>query len=488
VSSARHVSAPLALALDIGSSSVRAAIHDGRGQAVRGTEVRVPYAWDVAGDAVRLPASALLEHVGSAVDQVVAAAGPLLPGVAAAGVSCFFHSLIGLDDGGRPLTPVISWADATSAREAEELRGRIDPAQAHDISGVPLHASYWPAKILRLRSESAEIRRWAGFPELLAESLTGRAVVSRSMASGTGLLDRATGAWSSILLAALGVDAGDLPAIVADDEPIGRLTGESARRWPALAQVPWFAPWGDGSCGNIGLGATTPDRAALMIGTSGALRRFVPDSTPAIPSGLFGYRLGDGTILGGQLSEGGGILAWASALLGRSRTSLEREAWSREADGHGLTVLPFVYGERSLGYHDRARGTLTGLHPGTDPAGVYQALVESVAFGFAAVDDRLAEALADRPRVIASGGALARSPLLAQVLADALGREIGVAPSVEASRRGAALLALQGIGTIRDLAAVGKPRTRRVPPDPDRAARYRAARARQRAFYDAILG
>jgi sugar (pentulose or hexulose) kinase len=119
---------------------------------------------------------------------------------------------------------------------------------------------------------------------------------------------------------------------------------------------------------------------------------------------------------------------------------------------------------------------------------VYQALVESVAFGFAAVDDRLAEALADRPRVIATGGALARSPLLAQVLADALGREIGVAPSVEASRRGAALLALQGIGTIRDLAAVGKPRTRRVPPDPVRAARYRAAIARQRAFYDAILG
>jgi hypothetical protein len=41
---------------------------------------------------------------------------------------------------------------------------------------------------------------------------------------------------------------------------------------------------------------------------------------------------------------------------------------------------------------------------------------------------------------------------------------------------------------IGDLAAVGKPRTRRVSPDLDRAARYRAARARQRSLYEAILG
>ena len=185
-----------------------------------------------------------------------------------------------------------------------------------------------------------------------------------------------------------------------------------------------------------------------MVGTSGALRAYVADPAPPLPAGLFAYRLGAGTVAGGQLSEGGGLLAWASRLLGRSRSSLERAAAAIDADGHGLTVLPYAFGERGLGYHDRARGTVAGLHAGTDGAALYRAILESIAFGFAAIDDRLSDVLGGAPAVIASGGALARSPLLAQVLADSLGRKIAVAPTFEASRRGAAMLALRGSGLV----------------------------------------
>ena len=45
-----------------------------------------------------------------------------------------------------------------------------------------------------------------------------------------------------------------------------------ARRWPALARVPWIPAVGDGVCSNVGAGAVRPDTAALMVGTSGALR------------------------------------------------------------------------------------------------------------------------------------------------------------------------------------------------------------------------
>jgi gluconokinase len=475
------------LALDIGSSSVRAAIHDHRGRTVRGTEVRAGYAWDVASDSVRLDSRVLLDLTGEVLDQVASAAGPLAPEVVAGGVSCFFHSLVGLDAAGRPLTPVLSWADMTSADDAIRLRERLDPAMAHQVSGVPIHASYWPSRIVHLRREEPQIRRWAGFPELLTQALVGRQLVSRSMASGTGLLDRAAGDWSPLLLDLLGIEPAALPSIVPDDESIGRLTRAAADRWPSLAHLSWFAPWGDGSCGNVGLGATAPDRAALMVGTSGALRAVIADPAPPIPEGLFAYRLGGGTVAGGQLSEGGGLLAWTSRLLGRSRAALERAAAAIPADGHGLTVLPYALGERGLGYHDRARGTLTGLQPGTDPAAVYRATMESIAFGFAAIDDRLAQVLGGAPSVVASGGALARSPLFVQVLADALGREIGVAPRVEASGRGAAILALRGLGLIADVGSVAGPRARRVRPASDRVDRYRAARARQDVLYASLL-
>ena len=198
---------PLVLALDIGSSSVRAALHDRFGRALQGCAVQVPYAWDVApGGVVRLSHRTLLDLVGLALDEIATFVGSLAREVVAAGISCFYHSILGLDSAGQPLTSVLSWADTTSAADASALRDQVDPEGIHAITGAPVHASYWPARILRLRQEEPRIRQWSGFPEILVGSLTGRIAVSRSMASGTGLLDRASGWWSPTLLERLEID------------------------------------------------------------------------------------------------------------------------------------------------------------------------------------------------------------------------------------------------------------------------------------------
>ncbi len=480
---------PLAFALDVGSSSIRAGLYDRRGRLVKGCATQVTYGWDVDTDgSVRLPFRVLLDLVERALDEVAAAAGPLARDAAVAGVSCFFHSIVGLDNAGQPLTPVLSWADTTSAREAVMLRARIDAARAHACTGAPIHASYWPARVIRLRQEQPAIRRWAGFPELLAEALTGRAVSSLSMASGTGLLDRASGEWWAEIFDRLSVEPGQLPEIVADDGPIGPLAGTAARRWPTFAHLTWFAAWGDGACGNVGLAAIGPGHAALMIGTSGAIRAIVPDPAPAIPPDLFAYRLGPGALVGGQLSEGGGTVASITRLLRRSPASLERTAAGLLPDAHGLTILPYLDGERGLGYHDAARGILAGVASGTDAAEIYRALLEAIAYRFAALDERLSAVLGSPPAIVASGGALARSPLWAQIVADTLGRDIAVASTVEASSRGAALLALQGANALDGGESAPGPTARTIRSDPDRAMRYREGRARQEELYAALLG
>lgn len=479
---------PLVLALDIGSSSIRGAIHDRLGRTVSGTVVQLRYDWETTPEGgVRLGHEVFLAMVGDALDALDASVGRLGAEVVAGGIACFVHSIVGVSDDGRPMTPVLSWADTSSAPEAAALRQRLDPVAIHSTTGAPIHAGYWPARILRLRREQPGIRRWSGLPELVAESLTGQPVVSRSMASGTGLLDRASGTWAGGMLEAVEVEPGALAPIVSDNEVIGTLSRTASKRWPRLSTVPWFGAWGDGGCGNVGLGATGPGRAALMVGTSGALRTIVPSATPAIADGLFAQRLGPGTVIGGQLSEGGGTLAWVSRLLGRSQASLERAAANLDPDSHGLTVLPYAFGERGLGYHDDARGSVVGLAPGTDATALYRAFLESIALDFAAVDHRLAGVLGSIPGIVASGGALEASGLFAQVLADALGRDISVAAGVESSRRGAALLALWATGHLSDIAAAPAPPTHIIHADPERTARYSVARARQRALYGAVL-
>src|SRR5438552_2800161 len=119
------------LALDVGSSSVRAQCFD---------------------DLAR-PADELLQerYDGSDPDAMVGLVRKVLrgrdEGSDAVGASCFGHSLIALDDRGRPLTPVLGWRDVRSAKAAERLCRRLDPAAVHARTGAYLHPSFWPAKL-----------------------------------------------------------------------------------------------------------------------------------------------------------------------------------------------------------------------------------------------------------------------------------------------------------------------------------------------------
>jgi gluconokinase len=481
---------PLVIALDVGSSSVRASLRDATGRPLRGRTVQVPLGLTTDGSGgSTLAFDRLLEVLSVALDQLVARSGPALARVVAVGTSCFLHSVAGLDAGGRPITPLLTWADTTSADAATGLRAQLDARSTWQQTGCPIHASYWPAKIVRLRATPGPgVRSFAGAPTLLFEALTGIRAIDLSEASGTGLLDRRPGDWHAGLLAELDLDVAALPPI-AGPWASARLKGWSADRWPALAGVPWFVPWSDAWCGNVGLGQGPGQGAALQVGTSGAMRVIVGDPVAEVPDGLFAHRLPDGTALvGGQLSEGGGTIATLAGLLGRSAARLDAAATDLPPDGHGLTVLPFLSGERGPGYHAGARGVIAGLHLATTAADVHLAVLEAIAYRFAELDRRLAGFLGDVPEVVAAGGAVGRSSLLAGILAAALGRPIGLSADPEASTRGAALVALAAAGVIDDPAGVPPPPSRRIVPDPTRIDRYREAAARQGALYDRILG
>ena len=153
---------------------------------------------------------------------------------------------------------------------------------------------------------------WVSPGEYVHRRLLGDAAVSVSMASGTGLFDQHACEWDAELAAELGVED-KLPPV--DDSPREGLTGDWAERWPALAKVPWFPAWGDGATSNVGAGCVTKDRAALMIGTSGALRVLDRADPPEPPPSLWCYRAdAERPLLGGSLSDGGSVVAWLRRL------------------------------------------------------------------------------------------------------------------------------------------------------------------------------
>ena len=106
------------LALDIGSSSVRARIYDERGEPV-GTEQRVRYESEPGGELDPVV-------VRDATLEVESAARGEHESVGAVATSCFWHSLLALDVAGLPLTPVLTWRDVRSAAQAKALAERLD--------------------------------------------------------------------------------------------------------------------------------------------------------------------------------------------------------------------------------------------------------------------------------------------------------------------------------------------------------------------------
>jgi gluconokinase len=495
---ARLARAPFVLTLDAGTSSGRAALFDAEGREVAGTHARVEWSFNTtrAGGA-EIDADWLLEQTARVVDETLARVALSKLPVEAWAVSCFWHSLVGVDAGGRALTPLYGWADTRAAREVAELRRRFDERAAHARTGCRFHASYWPAKLLWLRRERPEAwrdaARWLSFGEFLTLRWCGIASASVSQASATGLFDQKRLAWDGELRDALGLGENQLPPLVAGETPATfKLAARYSERWPQLDGRTCFAPVGDGAANNIGAGCVNRSALALMIGTSGALRVLYEGEPPAeLPESLWCYRADRRRVLvGGALSDGGWLYEWMrdSLNFGTAQSNgveIERELDALAPDAHGLTVLPFWAGERSTNWNARASGAITGLTMHTRPVEIMRAALEAVAYRFAHIA-RALDPFAPGAEVRASGGALAASPFWAQMLADVLARPVKLSTAREASSRGAALLALESLGVIDGLTDAPAASSRTFEPDMRAHAIYRAGAERQESLNKAL--
>ena len=484
------------LALDMGTSSVRAMLFDVRGKALPEMEVQVPYAQRKTADGgVEMDAEVLLGRTVDCIKQLLRKTEKGTKArLAGVGVSCFWHSLVGVGEDGRATTPVYSWADTRSQAQATALRGKLDEADYHARTGCVLHTSYWPAKLCWLAETqpgvAAGARRWMSFGEYLSLRLFGQTGCSYSMASGTGLLDQNRADWDETTLAVLPIRAEQLNPLVDRQEAQRGLVREFATALAPVKDLPWFPSVGDGACSNVGSGAISQDRIAINMGTSGAIRVVVEADRVDIPPGLFCYRVDRKRfLLGGAFAGGGNIYAWQhDALQLDPRPVAARRLGTMPPDSHGLTVLPFWAGERSPGWHVGARATITGMNLHTTPLDILRASLEAVAYTFADVLDRLQKSYPDAREIVASGGAILHSPVWAQIMADVFGSPVTTSEVAEASSRGAAVLALDSLGLIGGLSDVPLYLGKAYKPVPDRHPVYEQARARYEALYNMMLG
>ncbi|HAF21964.1 MAG TPA: carbohydrate kinase, partial [Blastocatellia bacterium] len=479
---------------DIGTSGVRAALFDERGREIEGAGVRVNRWAPAVTDFAVVEPDILVEQVAETIDALFAKFYQSITRIELIAISCFWHSLVGVDETGRPTMPVLGWADSRAASAAAQLRSQLDETRIHARTGCRFHPSYWPAKLLRLQNEEPQVfratSRWLSFSEYLTLRFFGETAISVSMASGTGLLNQRTCEWDTELLSVLSLSAESLPEIAAPDRTFTKLTYDYAIRWPQLSEARLFPAIGDGAANNIGAGCHSTERVALMIGTSGAQRVLFAGEPPGqIPAELWCYRADRGrVVIGGALSDGGGLYNWIkeSMLADEDSETVESDLRRLRPDAHGLTVLPFWAGERSTGWNPAARGAIVGLTLQTRPSEILRAAMEAIAYRFALIS-RALQPLAPAAAIVASGHALRSSPTWVQILADVLGSRVMVSELSEASTRGAALLALEAAGKIQNIEEFSPAVERICEPDMVNHAVYQQGLERQERLYEKLF-
>jgi xylulokinase len=356
-------------------------------------------------------------------DAFQAAGAGLLHRAAAVGVAGQQHGMIVLDGDGEVIRPALLWNDLRSAASAAELiveKGGPDwwakqtgsvPAASFTVTKLRWLAEHEPdnaaraAAVLlphdwltwRLRGgmgereagqrETPPVRR-AGPVELID------LVTDRGDASGTGYFSPATGMWlPDVLTTAVGHSM-LLPRIAQPAEVIGYA------EWGAAVS----AGTGDNMGVALGLGLR-PGDVVVSIGTSGTA--FAVSETPAAdPSGaVCGFADATGRFLPLVCTVNAGLVMSAIAgLLGVDLAGLGALALHADAGSQGLTLLPYLDGERTPN-RPSATGVLRGLTTHNATAdNLARAAIEAVLASLAEAADQLSWHGINRQRVLLVGG------------------------------------------------------------------------------------
>ena len=141
-------------------------------------------------------------------------------------------------------------------------------------------------------------------------------------------------------------------------------------------------------------------------------------------------------LLGGSFSEGGNLINGAYNDLKLPKIeNLNSELLKLQSGSHGISVLPFLLGERALGWSNSSKGIISGLKYSNTSIEILQSFLESISYRLYLVYEMLKDFLDKDVQVIASGGAIKNLPWWIQTTSDVLDKEIYISKDTKTTRQ-----------------------------------------------------
>lgn len=441
------------LAVDLGTTNLKAALYDERLCCLGAESVPVDYDRSngfVEFDA-RVYADTLIRLLCDLLSAHQAADG--LVNITLTGQA---ESLVVLDSAGAPLMNAISWMDERSKDECAEIESRFSAAECYARTGQPAALPTWPAtKILWLKKHRPDVFRKAAHYVLLKDyivyALTGKLLADCSIATFTYYFDIYQKQYWPEMLAFLGIDENRLPPLCEPCSGAGALLPVVAARLGVSESVSVNIGTLDHFAGMIGTGNVRPGMLSLSTGTVLGLSTMAGDPVKRDTGIPMHYGFLPGTYVMLPTAESGGAsLEWfqRNFLPSASFRQIDEQAALRRPSD--VLFLPYIVGTNAPEFDLDACGMFYGLRSKHDAFDLALAVMEGVAHLLKKNCDGILSSGTPIERIIATGGG-AKSALWCQLQADITGIPVSIPAEKEAACLGAAMIGAVSAGVYADV-------------------------------------
>ncbi len=426
----------MVLALDIGTSAVKAGIFDLEGRLLDRRIMPVTLLHGNGEERYEIDPGSWLSALKGALPELLMGRADEISVVVVSGNG---PTLLCIDEAGNVLYPAITWMDR---------RGIDEAGQAAVESALEVDASFYLAKAYWIFKEKPELYEKTRFfipcPDYINYYLTGNACAVLPSSSFKRLM------WTDRAVTALGMDPNRFPPFVRPGVSLGSV-GKAAAAGTGLNAGTAVAAGGpDFLMSLLGTGTLAPgdtcDRAGTSEGINHCTNKECSDMRliclPHLTEGLFN--------ISGLISTTGKALEWYARIAGYHKEgfpTLYRDIRDVPPGARRLLFLPYLAGRRSVHRDPDAKGCFVGLTLLHGRKEMARAVAESIGFSIQAILE-IMEENAFHVSDIRVAGSQAANPVLNQIKADITGRNILIPAVTESELMGGACIGLASIGAF----------------------------------------
>ncbi len=423
--------------------------------------------------------------------------------IAAIGVTGMLPAVVLLDGAGTILRPSIQQSDGRCGAEVEELRAEWDEADFLSRAGNGINQQLVTAKLRWIEKNEPEVfARIAtvfGSYDYINYRLTGVRAVEQNWALEAGFVNVATDAIDDELVRLAHIDRDVVPPKRASSEIMGYVDARGSAETGLAVGTPVVGGAADMIASALGAGVI--DAGDVLLKFGGAVDILTAtDVVKPDPRLFLDYHLVPGLYMpNGCMSTGGSVLNWfaetfaggeraAALATGRSiHQHLDQLADGKKAGADGLTILPYLLGEKTPIHDPAARGVIEGLTLSHDIGHMWRALLESYAYAIRHHIEVLVDMGHEPKRFLVSDGG-SQSTVWMQIVADVLNAPLQRLSGHPGSCIGAAWAAAIGVGLESDWRSVTRFVTFSdvLTPNIENVDTYEAGYYRYRTLYDRL--